>query len=50
MNGTLVKKHKHLLQISVQGIYKDMILTTSQGGFFAVRTVDVKVSIRRYVP
>ena len=53
INGNLVKKQKHILQISVQELHNDMILTISQGGHFGARTVDGKLyigytSLRKY--
>ena len=35
INGTLVKKQNHLLQIPVQYLYNDMILPIPQGEFLA---------------
>ena len=34
IKGTIVKKQKHILQISVREIHNNMILTVSEGGFF----------------
>ena len=55
MNGTIVKKQKHLLQISVLDLHNNMILTIPQGGCFGEITVDVKVRIvdeylSKYIP
>ena len=33
INGNLVKKQKHILQISVQELHDDMILPISEGVF-----------------
>ena len=44
-NGTLVKKHNHLLKISVQELYSYMILPIPEGGIFCARTVYGKVCI-----
>ena len=54
-NGTLVKKQKHILQISVQELHHYMILPISQIGFFSARTVHGKIcigdtSLRKYMP
>ena len=55
INGTLVKKQKHLLQISVRELHNDMILPSSEGYFSGARTVDGKIcigdmSLRKYMP
>ena len=55
MNGTIVNKKKHILQISVQELHNDTILPIYQGGLFGAITVDGKVcigdtSIRKYMP
>ena len=55
MNGTIVKKQKHLLQISGLDLQNDFILTIPQGGCFSEITVDVKVHIvdeylSKYIP
>ena len=47
INGTLVEKQKHLLQISVQELHNDIILLISEDGFFGARTDDRKVCIRK---
>ena len=33
INGTILNKHKHLLQISVRDLHNDMILPISEGAF-----------------
>ena len=45
IDGTLVNKHKHLLQISVQELHNDITLPISQGCFFGARTEDGKICI-----
>ena len=55
INGTLVQKQKHILQISVQEIHNDIILPTSEGGFLRAKTVYGKIcigykSLRKYMP
>ena len=40
INGSPVNKYNHLLQISIQDLYNDIILTICQGEFFGARTVD----------
>ena len=54
-NGTLLKKQKHLLQISVRELHSDLILPVSQGRFCGARNSDVRVCIgdmylRKYMP
>ena len=54
-NGTLVKKHNHILQISVRYQHKDMVLPISEGVFFGARTSGGKVyigdtSLRKFMP
>ena len=54
INGTIVRKQKHLPQISVQELHNDMILPIYEGGFWGSRTVDGNVyigdtSIRKYM-
>ena len=39
MNGTQVKKQKHILKISGRDIHNDMVLPSSEGGFFGARTI-----------
>ena len=39
INGNIVKKQKHILQISVQELHNDMILPISEGRFFGTATV-----------
>ena len=46
INGTLVKKQKHLIQISVWEIKNDLIIKVSQGGFYGARNEYDKVCIR----
>ena len=53
--GVIIKKQKHLLQISAQELHNDLILQTYQGGFFGARNVDGKICIgdtplRKYIP
>ena len=55
MNGTLVKKQKYVLQISVREIHNDNILPILQGDSFGARIVDNKLFIgyawlRSYMP
>ena len=55
INGTIVNKQKHLLQISVRDLQNYMILPIFQGGFFGAITVDGKLcigdnSLRMYIP
>ena len=55
MNGTIVKKQKHLLQTPKQDLHNGLIFPISQGGFFGTRNEDVKVCIgytplRKYIP
>ena len=45
MNGTLVKKQKYVLQISVREIHNDNILPILQGDSFGARIVDNKLFI-----
>ena len=52
INGTIVKEHNHILQISVRELHNDMIF---KGYFFGARTVDEKLfigdtSLRKYTP
>ena len=54
-NGTLVKKHNHLPQISVQELYNDLLLSASQCGFSCEINEDGKIyigysSLRKYMP
>ena len=54
INVTLVKKPKHLLQISVREIHTGMILPSSEGDFSGARTIDGNVcigdaSLRKYI-
>ena len=55
INGTLAKKKKHLLQISVRELHNDMILPGYEGVFPSAKTVDGKIcigdaSLRNYIP
>ena len=55
INGTLVKKQKHLLQVSLRELHNDMILPSSRGGFSGARTIDGNICIgdmspRKYMP
>ena len=55
INGTPVKKQKHMLQISEQELRNDLIITIYQGWFFGARSVDGKVcigymSLSNYIP
>ena len=43
INGTLVKKQKHLLRISVQELHDEMILPNSEGGFSGAITVNATI-------
>ena len=45
INSTMVKKQKHLLQISVRELHNDMILPSSEGGLFGARTLDGNIFI-----
>ena len=45
INGTIVKKQKQLLQISVLDLKNDKILSIYQGGLFGARNVDVNLCI-----
>ena len=40
INGTLVNKQKHIIQIFVQELHNNLILTIYQGGFFGAKNVD----------
>ena len=42
INGTLVKKQKHLIKISVRELHDDMMLPISEGDYFGTITVDGK--------
>ena len=53
INGTLVKKQKHIIQVSVQELHNDIILPIYQG-FFCARTGNGKLfivdaSIMKYI-
>ena len=55
INGTMVKKQKHLLQISVRELHNDMILPSSEGGLSGAITVHGNIfigdtSFRKYMP
>ena len=55
VNGTIVKKQKRLIQISVRELHNDLILPASQGGFYGARNKYGKVciwymSLRNYTP
>ena len=45
INVNLVKKQKHIYQISVRELHNDMILPSSEGGFSGTRTVDGNIFI-----
>ena len=54
-SDTMVKKKKHLLQISVRELHNDMILPSSLGGSSSARTIDENIfigdtSLRKYMP
>ena len=51
----MVKKQKHLPQISVRELHNDMILPSSEGDFSGARTSDGNICIgytllRKYMP
>ena len=55
INGTQVKKQKHILQIPVRELHNDMILPSYERGFFGARTIDGNIcigdtSLRKYTP
>ena len=55
INGTLVKKQKHLLQISVRELHNDIILPSFEAGFPGAITIDGNIcigdmSLRKYMP
>ena len=55
VNGTLLKKEKHLIQISVCELYNDLILPVFQGKFHIARNYNgilciEDISIRGYIP
>ena len=55
INGNLVKKQKHLLQISVRELYNDMMLSSSEGGFSGARIITGNICIentshKKYIP
>ena len=55
INGNIVKKQKHILQISVQELHNDMILPISEGLFLWARIADGNLcigdtSLRNYMP
>ena len=39
INGFMVKKQKHLLQMPVRELHNDMILPSSEGGFYGAITL-----------
>ena len=45
INSTLVKKQKHIFQISVRELHNDMILSSSEGGFPGARKIDGNICI-----
>ena len=45
IDGTIVKKKKHLLQISAWELHNDVKLKKSEGGFFGARTANRNVCI-----
>ena len=55
INGTMVKKQKHILQISVIDLHNEMILPSYEGGFSCARSFDGNICIgdtplRKYIP
>ena len=55
INGTLVKKQRHLPQISVRELHNETILPSPEGYFSGARTIDGKncigdTSLRKYMP
>ena len=55
INGTLLKKQKNLLQISVRELHNDMIFPSSEGGFSGAIPADGNIyigdtSLRKYMP
>ena len=45
INGTLVKKQKYIIKISVRELHNDMILPSSGGGLFGAGTFDGEICI-----
>ena len=45
INGTLIKKQEHMLQISVRELYNDLILPIYQGCFFDEKKYYIKLCI-----
>ena len=55
LNGNILKKYKHLLQILVRRMNNDLILPVSLGVFYGDRNEDGRVcigytSLRKYIP
>ena len=55
INGTMVNKQKHLLQISLRELHNDRILPSSGGGFFGENNIAGNIcigdtSLSKYTP